>query len=131
MISFPTSFSFPETLDSLMPGTYFSTLGIFVIFVISFLGNLSGFTLFDDLSREDFDRVEPISMPGEKMFMFIGVEDGSRVTAVVAFGLSGGIPVAVALLVTGDVSHGISGAVSSVLKRFIFSWVCHLCYQLT
>ena len=70
-------------------------------------------------------------MPGEKMFMFIGVEDGSGVIGVVAFGLSGGIPVAVAILVTGDVAHGISGAVSSVLKRFIFPWVSHLCYQLT
>ena len=69
-------------------------------------------------------------MSGEKN-MFLGVEDGSGVPGVVAFGISGGVTVSVALLVTDDVSRGIYGAIASVLKRFSFPWVCHLCYQLT
>ena len=33
--------------------------------------NLSGVTLFDEIDREYFDRVELISMPGEKKYLYV------------------------------------------------------------
>ena len=52
--TFSTYFYFPETLDGLGTGTYFSTLGIFLTFITFFLlgGNISCVTLFDDPDRE-------------------------------------------------------------------------------
>ena len=43
--------------------------------------------------------------------MFLGVEYGSGVIGVVAFGISGRVPVVVSLLVTGDTANGIYSAV--------------------
>ena len=62
-------FFFPETLDGLIPGTYFSVLEIFLIFMIIVFGvNLSCFTLFDDLDRENYG--ELISMYGENFNIY-------------------------------------------------------------
>ena len=57
--TFLTHFSdfsyFSETLDGLSPGTYFSTIGIFLIFIIFlFGGKIFCVTLFDETYREDF-----------------------------------------------------------------------------
>ena len=40
-----------------------------------FVVNPSGFTIFDDIDREDFERRELIYMPGDKMWMSLGVDD--------------------------------------------------------
>ena len=49
--------------------------------------NLSCVKIFDEPDREDFG--ELVSIPGEKMFMFLGVKDISGVTCVFALGVTG------------------------------------------
>ena len=69
--------------------------------------------LFDDPDRDNFR--EPTYILGEKMFMFLGVEDGFIVPWIVVIGMSSvvslGINGWVALSVT---AHGIPGSVASI-----------------
>ena len=64
MIRLSTYLYFPKWLGGLRPGTFFSTVGIFMIFILFIFGdNLSCVTLFDDPNREYLR--EPIYMTGE------------------------------------------------------------------
>ena len=80
--------------------------------------NLSGVTLFDEIDREYFDRVELISMPGEKTISLC-FEDSFGVPGIVALR----IPGVVSLGVASGVALDIPGVVSFGFPRFIFLWI--------
>ena len=90
--------------------------------IVFFGSNILCVTLFDEPAREDLG--EPISIHGENMLMFLGVEDGYGVLVVVNLGISGdvflGMSSVVSLGVPGLVAfsfptHAIPSAVTSVL----------------
>ena len=79
------TFFFSGTLEGLGAATDICALWKFLIFrtTFGFVVNPSDVPIFDDLDREDFDKGELIYMPGEKMLIFLGVEDFFGVTKFV------------------------------------------------
>ena len=59
-------------------------------------------------------------MPGEEIFMSLGVEGRYGVPSVVVLGISSGVPGLVALLVTGNIVHGIFCDVDSVFPGLVY-----------
>ena len=118
LICTTTYFFFYDSLEGLRPGTSLSALLTFLTFraTFGFGVNLSGVTLFDEPSIEDYDRGELAYISDEKILMSLGIEDLFGVPRFFALGINGvfslGVPDKVAIRFPSVVALGIPGVVS-------------------